>query len=63
MVDISSATNIAGTKYDSTTPVSPGGVLDAAIDPAAYQPFVSLLNATEIGRFGLHNGRLFAVPI
>ncbi|CAA7265661.1 unnamed protein product [Cyclocybe aegerita] len=52
------ATDIHGTKYDDpANPISPGGVLDPAITPATYVPFVNYLNATQLARFGLHNGK------
>ncbi|KAG5635359.1 hypothetical protein H0H81_011548 [Sphagnurus paluster] len=54
---INGATDIHGTKYDDpANPVSPGGVLDPAITPATYVPFVDYLNSSELARFGLHNG-------
>jgi hypothetical protein len=51
------ATDIAGTAYDAATgSVAPGGVLNAAITPVAYQPFLNIDDNTELNRFGLHNG-------
>jgi len=32
------------------------GTLNSTITPAAYVPFVSIINDTQLGRFGLHNG-------
>ncbi|PVF97559.1 hypothetical protein CPB86DRAFT_419569 [Serendipita vermifera] len=56
--DISGATNIANTDYDKVNgTVAPGGQLLSSITPAAYYPFVNYLNATQLGRFGLHNGK------
>ncbi|CAG7852304.1 Uncharacterized secreted protein ARB_04696 Flags: Precursor [Serendipita indica DSM 11827] len=56
--DTSNATNIANTIYDSATgSVAPGGQLLGTIVPATYTPFVSLLNTTQLARFGLHNGK------
>jgi len=56
LIDISSATNIAGSKFDSpSNPAAPAGILDTSITPALYQPFVQYINSTQLGRFGLHN--------
>ncbi|KIO19897.1 hypothetical protein M407DRAFT_221933 [Tulasnella calospora MUT 4182] len=54
--DISGATDIHGTQYDNSTAVSPGGVLAANVVPATYTPFVSLIDSSQLGRMGLHNG-------
>ena len=55
--DISSATNIAGTAYDTpTTPIAPGGVLAAGIVPATSAVLVDLNNAAQLAKFGLNNG-------
>lgn len=55
--DISSATNIAGTAYDTpTTPVAPGGVLASGIVPATSAVLVDLNNAAQLAKFGLNNG-------
>ena len=57
LIDISCATNIAGSKFDSPDhPAAPGGVLDGSITPTEYQQFVQYINATQLARFGLHNG-------
>lgn len=57
LVDISSATNIAGSKFDShKNAVAPKGKLDKSVTAAKYTSFISLLDSTELGRFGLHNG-------
>ena len=57
LIDISSATDIHGTKFDdASTPISPGGTLDSSITPAGYFAFVDLINSTQLARFGLHNG-------
>ncbi|KAG8956579.1 hypothetical protein FRC04_000057 [Tulasnella sp. 424] len=57
--DISGATDIHGTQYDDDTAVSPGGVLASDVVPATYTPFVSLIDNSQLGRFGLHNGGNF----
>ncbi len=55
--DISRATNIAGGNYDSAAnPIAPGGVLAAGITPASRHDFIDLNDATELAKFGLHNG-------
>ena len=55
--DISSATNIAGTAYDTpTTPIAPGGVLAAGIVPATSAVLVDLNNTAQLAKFGLNNG-------
>lgn len=55
--DISGATNIAGTAYDTpTTPVAPGGVLAAGIVPATSAVLVDMNNAAQLAKFGLNNG-------
>jgi len=57
LIDISKATNIAGTKFDlPTNPISPKGVLDPSIVPATYVPFVNYLDTIQLARFGMHNG-------
>ncbi|MGJ4942684.1 esterase-like activity of phytase family protein [Bradyrhizobium sp. HKCCYLS1011] len=57
LLDISGATNIAGTAYDSpTTPVAPKGALLSTITPATYQKFLDINDNTQLNRFGLHNG-------
>lgn len=55
--DISSATNIAGTKFDdSANPIAPAGVLDTAIKPATRAEFIDLNDSAQLAKFGLHNG-------
>jgi hypothetical protein len=57
LLDISGATNIAGTAYDSPgTPVAPNGVLNGSITPAKYQKFLDINDNIQLNRFGLHNG-------
>jgi hypothetical protein len=54
--DVAGATNIAGTDFDKTKPVAPGGELDAAVTPAKYTRFIDINDNAQLGRFGLHNG-------
>jgi hypothetical protein len=57
LIDISKATNIAGTKYDQpANPVAPGGDLKSSVTAATYQSFVDMIDDDELERFGLHNG-------
>jgi hypothetical protein len=57
LIDISEATNIAGSAYDLPgQPVAPHGVLDESVKPVAYQRFLDINDNTQLNRFGLHNG-------
>ncbi|KAK7689375.1 hypothetical protein QCA50_007167 [Cerrena zonata] len=57
LIDISSATNIAGTKFDSPkNPIAKKGKLDKSITAATYVGFVDFIDDTQLARFGLHNG-------
>jgi hypothetical protein len=53
LVDITGATNIAGTAFETgTTPISPGGVLNSTIRPVQQVELVNMLNATQLAKFG-----------
>ncbi|KAG8845516.1 hypothetical protein FRB96_002484 [Tulasnella sp. 330] len=55
--DISGATNIANSKYDAVNEgVAPNGELHGKVAPAAYTPFLSMIDIDQLSRFGLHNG-------
>ncbi|KIW49794.1 hypothetical protein PV05_11440 [Exophiala xenobiotica] len=57
--DISKATNIAGSTYDCTTcsvASNSSGVLNPAIVPATYCPWLDFNVNSQLNRFGLHNG-------
>lgn len=55
--DISQATNIAGTAYDTpATPIAPGGVLATGIVPATSAVLVDMNEADQLAKFGLNNG-------
>jgi outer membrane autotransporter protein len=54
LVDIGGATNLAGTVFDGTTPMAPGGVLRSDIRPAQATELVNMLNPVELGRFGMN---------
>lgn len=56
LIDITNATNIAGTAYDGTTPVAPGGKLAASVTAVAYSSFVNINDAAQLAKFGLTNG-------
>jgi hypothetical protein len=56
IVDLSGATDIAGTDFDKDKPVAPKGVVDASVTPAKLTPFIDVNDNAELGRFGLHNG-------
>ncbi|QTL04255.1 esterase-like activity of phytase family protein [Aquabacter sp. L1I39] len=59
LVDVSGATNLAGTDYETTTrPIAPAqdgrNVLDPSIRPATADVLVNLLNPDDLGKFGLN---------
>lgn len=54
IIDLAGATNILGQPYEGQ--IAPGGVLNPAITPAAYHPFLDINNNAELARFGLTNG-------
>lgn len=55
--DISQATNIAGTAYDTpATPIAPGGVLAAGIVPATSTVLIDMNESEQLAKFGLNNG-------
>ena len=56
VIDISAATNILGQAYEGQ--VAPGGVLNPAITPAQYVPFLDINHAPQLARFGLSNGNV-----
>ncbi|KAF7341254.1 Phytase-like domain-containing protein [Mycena venus] len=59
LFSIANATDIHGTAFDSpSTPVAPKGKLSKTITPATYVSFVDYADATQLARFGLHNGAL-----
>lgn len=55
LIDTTGATNIAGTPFETTTtPVAPGGVLNASITPVSQVEVVNILNTTQLGKFGIN---------
>lgn len=56
ILDLSEATDIAGTEFDGLKPVAPKGVLAAGITPAKLTPFIDINASDDLERFGLHNG-------
>ena len=57
LVDLSGATDIAGTDFDKPTkPVAPKGVLDPSVKPATTTDFIDINNNDELKKVGMHNG-------
>lgn len=56
ILDVSGATNIAGTKYDGAVPVAPDGKLEADVVPAKLHDFIDMNENAQLAKFGLHNG-------
>jgi len=57
LFSIHGATDIHGTKFDNhLNPIAVNGTLDSSIKPAEYVTFISFIDATQLARFGLHNG-------
>jgi hypothetical protein len=55
LVDVSGATNLAGTAFETgVTPIASNGTLNAGIVPAAQIELVNILNATQLNRFGMN---------
>jgi len=55
LVDITGATNIAGTAFENSyTPIAPGGNLLASINPVQQVELVNMLNTTELTKFGIN---------
>ncbi|MBB2818570.1 UNVERIFIED_ORG: hypothetical protein GGD59_001810 [Rhizobium esperanzae] len=56
IVDLSAATDVAGSDFDADKPIAPKGVVDPSLTPATLTPFIDLNDKAELARFGLHNG-------
>ncbi|WP_454851445.1 esterase-like activity of phytase family protein [Rhizobium binxianense] len=56
IVDLSAATDIAGSGFDADKPVAPKGVVDPSVTPATLTPFIDINDKADLARFGLHNG-------
>jgi hypothetical protein len=56
VLDVTGATNLAGSKYDGMTPVAPGGKLESDVIAAKLTPFIDINDSAQLARFGLHNG-------
>jgi len=56
IVDVSAATDIAGSDFDDGKPIAPKGVVDPSLTPARLTPFIDLNDKADLARFGLHNG-------
>ncbi|KAI0674352.1 esterase-like activity of phytase-domain-containing protein [Trametes maxima] len=58
LLDIRDATDIHGTKYDDpSNPIAKKGKLNKKITPGTYVSFVDFIDDTQLGRFGVHNGK------
>jgi hypothetical protein len=59
LVDITGATNLAGTQYETgNTPLATNGTLASGIVPVQQVELVNLLNPTQLGRVGMNLTRL-----
>jgi hypothetical protein len=56
LLDISQATDIAGSQYDGLVPVAPNGELVDGVKPATLTSFIDLNDNAQLSEFGLHNG-------
>lgn len=56
VIDLAGATNILGQAFEGT--IAPGGVLNPAITPALYTPFLDVNDKAQLARFGLTNGQV-----
>lgn len=57
LIDITGATNIAGTAFsNTTTPVAPGGALNASVTPVRFQSFIDINDSAQLAKFGMRNG-------
>ncbi|HMF69607.1 MAG TPA: esterase-like activity of phytase family protein, partial [Phyllobacterium sp.] len=56
VVDVSAATDIAGSAFDGGKPVAPKGELDVSVKPATLSSLIDINDSAELARFGLHNG-------
>ncbi|PIB92886.1 esterase-like activity of phytase family protein [Caulobacter sp. FWC2] len=55
LVDLSAATNLAGTPYEQEgKPIAKDGVLNADIKPAAQAELVNILNPVQLAKFGIN---------
>jgi hypothetical protein len=57
LVDLTGATDIAGTDFDTPAkPVAPKGVLDPSVTAAKATTFIDINDNAQLNRFGMHNG-------
>lgn len=55
LVDTTGATNIAGTAFETGyTPIAAAGTLNSTIVPVQQVEVVNMLNATQLGKFGIN---------
>lgn len=59
LVDITGATNLAGTSFETTNaPIATNGTLNAGITPVQQVELINMLNPTQLGRVGMNLTRL-----
>jgi hypothetical protein len=56
IVDVSAATDIAGSRYDGLVPVAPGGQIVPGVTAATLESFIDINDNAQLNKFGLHNG-------
>ena len=57
LVSLDKATDIHDSSFDNPShPIAVNGALNKNITPATYTQFTDMINATQLARFGLHNG-------
>jgi hypothetical protein len=56
LLDVSKATDIAGSTYDNGASLAPAGKLIDGIVPATLTTFIDINDNAQLGKFGLHNG-------
>ncbi len=56
VLDVSQATDIAGSQYDGVVPVAPNGKLVDGMKPTALTSSVDMNDNVQLNKFGLHNG-------
>jgi hypothetical protein len=61
IIDISNATNIAGSSYDGLVPIAPMGKLANDVVPATLTPLIDINDHTQLNVFGLHNGAIATI--
>lgn len=57
LISLVDATNINGLYNSVGASVAPEGVLDSSITAADFNQFINIIDATELAKFGLQNGK------